>query len=592
MMTKFRAMGLMGAALLALPAAAQLASTFVYTVQNSADYGYNIAQGSIFVVYGVGLGPTQLVQATVLPLPAQLAGTSINVTSGGTTLPCPMVYTSDTAVAAVLPSNLPAGNATLSLTYNGQTNPFPAPITIVPSAVGLYTLTSSGLGSGVFTSLDGAVKTFATPAKNLQIITAWGTGIGAISGPDNVVPTTFPNFPNVGVYMGTQPVTPIYAGRSGCCVGLDQISFQVPATGMGCYMPLWVANGGVASNVVSVAVSNGAPCSDTAPTIPVSLMNKVSAGQTVKVGAIGAGPIAVLRGLGFDAEPYLAQKLSALLRQNVSQQDIARLLHAQENHDARAMARGMAKYAASYKALSPAGKAAVKAALSSGQQGAVAAFGEFNSAATLAAALGGLFPSQGTCTALPQVPSWSSSVAGLDAGATLGFSGAAGGWTLTPGGSGKSAGRYQVLFGSAPSGPNLAPGSYTIMASGGKDLSPFIATMNVAGNVVWTNKAAVSTIDRSQPLTVTWSGGTPGYVLVGGYASSRSRSLRGFVCAEDAAKGTFTIPSFVLSLLPAAGAGATMFISPHPLAHQVTIPGLDLAYFMDGSSDSKSVVYQ
>ena len=39
------------------------------------------------------------------------------------------------------------------------------------------------------------------------------------------------------------------------------------------------------------------------------------------------------------------------------------------------------------------------------------------------------------------------------------------------------------------------------------------------------------------------------------------------------------------------GAGG-MFISSHPLSQQVTIPGVDLAYFMDGSSDRKSVGYQ
>lgn len=582
---------LVGAVLLALPAAAQSFPPFVYSVLNSASYTTNIAQGSIFVVYGAGLGPAQLVQANTLPLPMQLGGTSISVTSGATTLPCPMVYSSATAVAAILPSSLLTGKATLSLTYNGQVTPFPQPMTIVPSAVGLYTLTSSGLGTGVFTGLDGLVKTFATPAKNLDTITAWATGVGAVIGPDNVVPTTFPNFGSVNAFVGTQPVSAIYAGRSGCCVGLDQISFQVPATLSGCYVPVWVASQGLASNVVSVPVSNGAPCSDTAPTIPVSLMNKLAAGQTVKVGTIAVGPVTVLLGLGFDEIPYLTQTLSALLHQKISQQDVAKLLHDQKTHDSRALARTMSKYAVSYKALSPAGRAAVSAALSSGQQGAVADFGQFSSASTAAAALGGLFPSQGTCSALPAVPNWRASAAGLDAGSTLALSGQAGAWTLTPGGTGNNTGRYQVLFGSTPSGPNLAVGSYTVTGSGGKDLNAFTVTMNVTGNVVWTNKAAVSTVNRSQPLTVTWSGGSPGYVLVGGYVSSFS-GMTGFICSEDASKGTFTVPSFVLSLLPAANSGAGVFVIPHPLSHPVTIPGLDLAYFMDGSNGSKPVVFE
>jgi len=35
-----------------------------------------------------------------------------------------------------------------------------------------------------------------------------------------------------------------------------------------------------------------------------------------------------------------------------------------------------------------------------------------------------------------------------------------------------------------------------------------------------------------------------------------------------------------------------MFVAPHPLSHPVSIPKVDLGSFIDGSSDSESVVYQ
>jgi hypothetical protein len=178
----------------------------------------------------------------------------------------------------------------------------------------------------------------------------------------------------------------------------------------------------------------------------------------------------------------------------------------------------------------------------------------------------------------------------LDAGSSLNLSGPAGLWNLAP----TKPGQYQVLFGSTPQGPNLPLGTYSITSAGGHDISAFSVKMNVAENVVWTNKAAISSVDRSQPLTVTWSGAAaPGYVIVGGYALS-GNAFGTFVCVEDASAGSFTIPSFVLSVLPATTGGrlSGMFISPHPLSHPVTIPGVDLAYFMDGSNDSKSVVYQ
>jgi uncharacterized protein (TIGR03437 family) len=573
-------------ALLAIPAMAQ--TPFVTSALNSASYSENLAQGSLFVVYGFSFGPAVLAQASSLPLPPQIGGTSINVIYGSTTVACPMVYSVEGQAAAVMPSSVPAGKATLSLAYNGQSTPFPLQVNIVASAVGMYTVGSSGLGSGIFTTLDGTLKTFAVTAKSGDIVTAWATGLGAVGGPDNVVPVTFPNFPGVEVFVGTQPANVIYAGRSGCCVALDQISFTVPAGVTGCYVPVAVSSGGVISNFVSMAISSGGgACSDTAPTIPTSIMAQASAGQAVKAAALAAGPITVLQGLGFDVRLYLADTLSKLLTVKVSQEDVAKFLHDAQTGNQRALNRGMMKYAAAWKALSPAGKAAVRAALSANQEGAVAAFGQFSTAATLAGAVGGLFPSQGTCSTLPQFLTRSAN--GLDAGTSLALTGAAGSWTLKP----SRIGQYQVLFGSTPVGSNLPVGAYTVTGPGGHDLAAFSATLNVGGNIVWTNQASVKTVNRSQPLTVTWSGGTnPGYVVVGGYVTSNTNGLVGFVCTEDVTKGTFTIPSFVLSVLPAAPRGGEMFISPHPLSHPVTIPGVDLAYFMDGSNDPKPVVFQ
>jgi len=475
----------------------------------------------------------------------------------------------------------------LTLTYNGVSTLFPLPVNVVTSAAGIYTLGSSGLGPGIFTAADGSVNTFAASARSGDIVTAWATGLGPVSGPDNEVPSTFPNFSGVEVFVGTQAARVIYGGRSGCCVGVDQISFEIPDGVTGCYVPVTVRSGGTLSNFVSIAVTTGGgPCSDTAPTVPVSVMNKATAGKPVQAAALAAGPVSVLQGLGFNERLYLADRLSKLLRVKVSQEDVAKLLHAEQTGNRRSLARAMMKYAAAWKRLSPAAKAAVQAVLNSKQEGAVAGFGQFGMPAVLAEALGGLFPSQGTCTALTTVPSLSSSTpVGLDAGSSLTLSGPAGLWSMAP----DKPGLYQVLFGSTPQGPNLPLGTYSITSAGGRDLNAFSVTMNVAGNVVWTNKAAISSVDRSQPLTVTWSVTTsPRYVIVGGYSFSDTSGSGGFVCTEDASVGSFTIPSFILSLLP-AGTGE-MFISPHPLSHQVTIPGVDLAYFMDGSNDSRSVV--
>src|ERR1700693_5356004 len=307
--------GLLCVFLLAMIGSAQPNAPLLFSALNSPRYARSaIAQGSLFVVFGQNIGPVQIAQASAFPLPAQLGGTAIAVSVGSTTLNCPMVYSLVGQAAAILPSNTPPGQATLMLTYNGVQSPYPVSINVVPTAAGIYTLSSSGLGPGVFTALDNSVKTFTATAKPGDIVTAWATGLGPIGSPDNVLPSSFPNFGGVEVFVGTQAASVIYAGRSGCCSGVDQIAFAIPAGVTGCYLPVAVRRGGTLSNFVKIAVfGNGAACSDTAPTVPTSIYSRAAAGQAIKTAAIAIGPLPLLRDAGFNQRQYLAETLSKLL---------------------------------------------------------------------------------------------------------------------------------------------------------------------------------------------------------------------------------------------------------------------------------------
>ena len=108
----------------AMLAAAAPVLTGVYNAASWVPAGLpnsGIAEGSIFTLVGTGIGPANLVQVTSYPLPTSqgLGGTSIQVTVGGVTNSCIMVYTVATQVAAILPSSTPVGAGTLSLTYQG-----------------------------------------------------------------------------------------------------------------------------------------------------------------------------------------------------------------------------------------------------------------------------------------------------------------------------------------------------------------------------------------------------------------------------------------------------------------------------------------
>jgi uncharacterized protein (TIGR03437 family) len=583
-----------------------------YAIQNSASYAPEVAQGSIFVITGTNLGPAQLAQAPANSLPVQLAGTTVQVVAGGAIVDCPIAYTSATQIAAVLPSGTPLGPGSFTVSYNGQMAG-PDGIQVVSSGVGIYTVASSGIGTGIITDTNYVIKTLSQPAKPGDIVIAWATGLGPIKGNDAIVAPS-PLFTNVDVLVGDQPATVIAAGRSGCCAGLDQIAFQVPATApLGCFVPMSirVAGGalnaaGSVSNFVTLPLSqSGGPCSDPTPGFPSALVSQAASGQPVAIGvlAIGTGPIlprlAPFQANSLASPVVLAGQLSKALRVTVPEGDAVRLLRAYRSGDTAAVRKILARYRRELKNNPVAQKLLRAAAQSLQQQAAVAAFGVGNKIGLVGPEYASDFPAPGTCTILQNFPADPSArLPWLDAGSTLTVNGPEGQKVMSQ----VSGGQYSVMLGAGPSPTDATPGFYTISGTGGKNVGPFSVSLNVANPVTWTNKSAINIVDRTQPLTLTWSGGAAsGHVLIGGNVRvSNSVQEQLFpnagpgallLCTESAQTGTFTIPQFLLSAL-AGGQTATLFIAPHPLDNPVSIPGLDVAYFANGSSDSRTVTVQ
>jgi Lamin Tail Domain len=80
----------------------------------------------------------------------------------------------------------------------------------------------------------------------------------------------------VEVTFGGQAATVLYKGRSGCCSGVDQIRFRVPAGISGCYIPVSLTVEGVVSNTTTMSIAtSGSRCSD-----PVHLNEGESNGGT------------------------------------------------------------------------------------------------------------------------------------------------------------------------------------------------------------------------------------------------------------------------------------------------------------------------
>ena len=227
----------------------------------------SIAQGSIFSIFGSGIGPATLARVSTFPLPTTLSGVSIKVIQGSATVNAiPLVVTAG-QVNAIMPSNAPLGRVAIQVTYNGTASNTTA-ATVVANSFGIFAANSGGFGPGILQNFisqtNQPLNTLVQTAAPGQVITLWGTGLGPVSA-DNVAPTPGDLSTPVEIFVGGVLATSLYSGRSPCCSGVDQIVFTVPANApLGCYVPVQIRTAGaVLSNAVTMAIqTGGAPCSD------------------------------------------------------------------------------------------------------------------------------------------------------------------------------------------------------------------------------------------------------------------------------------------------------------------------------------------
>jgi uncharacterized protein (TIGR03437 family) len=195
-----------------------------------------VVQGSVFRVDGYNLAAGEQ-SAAGFPLPTSLGGTSIRVMAGGRTFDAIIISTPvlqfpngpRPIVRSVLPSKTPPGDAMLILTYNGRESA-PFKILVVKRDFGLYGLVQNFDETGRVH--QNMFEHAATPG---QLIGLWGTGLGPVDGDEASGPLPAAlTIPGLEVLVGGIAAKMAYAGRSGCCAGIDQIIVEVPRGVEGC----------------------------------------------------------------------------------------------------------------------------------------------------------------------------------------------------------------------------------------------------------------------------------------------------------------------------------------------------------------------
>ncbi len=234
-----------------------------------------LSPGSIAIIFGANLASSTETSSTI-PLPTQLAGTSVTVHG----FPAPLFYVSPGQINFQLPFRYPGlttGQFTgvVVTTAAGSSDIYPLNL---EGGEGIFTMDSSGCGQGAAlnVSADGSVSinSLSNSASPGSYISIYGTGQGAVTNPPpdgmpalasplsqhaSSGPGLYLDFVHSGPYFVPIGPTDVYwAGLAPGLIGVDQFNFQIPETAReGCAVPLqvWVPYG--ISQPVTIAIHKG-----------------------------------------------------------------------------------------------------------------------------------------------------------------------------------------------------------------------------------------------------------------------------------------------------------------------------------------------
>ena len=472
-------------------------------VLNASGYQAQLAPDTVFVIFGTGLGPAAIQTGSAPNYPASLAGTSVNFTptGGGAAIPAKMVYTLATQVAGLLPSSITPGTYSVTVTYQNQTSPG-SNVTVLARSLGIATSNSGGTGAAQATI--GNVNN----GISLDRMTGGSVNFGGYTW------TLSPAHPGDEIVLwgtggGADPVNDT-GGTSGDQTAAGNFTVSVDGTTIvplysgasSGYPGLWQVNFVLPSNIAadcfaSVTVTGGGQTSNRV-TIAIAATGQPSCSASIPASTLSkldSGAGTITMAGLVMGEIYQNGALSYEIGGVINQYTVAEFLI-------------------------PYGGTKV-----------------------------------GYCTILSETyPVGSKEPSAPDSQLDAG--------TITL--SGPGAGTNQTLskFGGAYSGTLSSValgGSYTLAAAGGSQVGPFSITSKFPNAFTVTNLSSLANVNRSQGLTVNWtgSGNFDTVEIQINTTTETSTTVFGsdLNCAVPASLGTYTIPASVLAnLTPAANA--------------------------------------
>ena len=486
-----------------------------------------VAPGSLFLINGWRMG-SEHPDRIVIAVGAESVETSA-VSSGAE------------EIEAVMPENVPLGNAELTVIRDGKAS-LPAPVRIAAASFGIYSRNKLGWGPGEILNADGVLNTARHAAAPGEQITIFGTGLGVRHAPR---PSIFVGGKRVGKMVSVR--------KSAFQPGADEIRFVLPRdAAQGCYVPLRVGIDGTVSNTVTIVIGRRGDCGQAENWIAPEWSRP---GATALFAFLSAKLRLSTRAPGPSDFPMDAASASFLTRQR----DDGTSLLAMSPPAGTCTSFG--------------GKLKLSSFLSAIQASDLDGARALDAGAAII-----VQGSSGTRTLRP-----SDNQKGL-------YSAFLGGVLPVP------VRRPGPLF--------LNPGNYQISVPGGADLAAFQFSAEVPHSIAWIAPSESSPVDRERGVTVEWKAVRPSdrVFIVAMNTDRRTGATDLCVCAQSAGAGSFLVPPDALANIPASSdiplskQPFSMILlaelSLQPIRSISPVHGLDAIWFMFGSVVGHSVLYR
>jgi len=213
-----------------------------------------IAPGSVASLYGSNLAAESAV-GPASPLAKTLAGVTVRIG----TRSLPIYFASPDQINFQVPADLALGDHTLVVSSEGMPD-VGADFSIVRNAPGLFPTAIDGQTYAMVMHEDGTPVTAAAPARQGELLTAYGTGFGPT---DHMRPeaTAIPSSPRfmildpVRILVGSATVTPESAYAAAGQVGVDLVQFRLDSSApSGAAIAISLTVNGVVSNTLTLPI--------------------------------------------------------------------------------------------------------------------------------------------------------------------------------------------------------------------------------------------------------------------------------------------------------------------------------------------------